>query len=124
VRAKPRRAAALAVVALITFSCLTSCATYRVEVMAVQTQPPSSVSILSYKNGWFAPPGDEGQAITLATSICNGMGYSGAIRLGENERCVTHDWGITNLFISCTVSVLEASYHCFDATDAFAKLRQ
>ena len=119
---KPRHAAAL--VASIAFSCLASCATYRVEVMAVQTQPPSSVSILSYKNGWFAPPGDEGQAITLATSICNGMGYSGAIRLGENERCITHDWGISHLFFACTVTVLEASYHCFDATDAFAKLRQ
>ena len=121
---KPRHVAALALVASIAFSCLTSCATYRVEVMAVQTKPPNSVLIRSYKNGLLAPFGDQGQAITLATSICNGMGYSGAIRLGENEQCVTHDWGITNLFISCTVSVLEANYDCFDATDAFAKLRQ
>ena len=118
-----RHAAALALVVSITFSCLTSCATYRVEEMAGESQPPNSVVILSYKNGLFAPLGDEGQAIALATSICAGMGYSGAIGLGEDEWCVTHDWGIPHLFIACTGTVLEDSYYCFDASNAFGKLR-
>ena len=114
---KFRHAAALALVASITFSCLTSCATYRVEEMAVESQPPNGVVILSYKNGLFAPLGDEGQGIALATSICTGMGYSGAIRFGEDERCVTHDWGIPDVFIACSGTLLKDSYYCLDATN-------
>jgi hypothetical protein len=110
-----RHAAALALVASIAFSCLTSCATYTVQAMAVQNQA-DSVVIQSYKYGFFAPVGDEGQEIALATSICTGSGYSGAIRLGENEQCVSRDWGIHNLFIACSESVLMGNYRCIDST--------
>jgi hypothetical protein len=119
---KLRHAAALALGASITFSCLTSCATYQVEEMAVKSQV-HGVTILTYKDGWFAPIGDEGQGIALATSICNERGYSGATTLGEDEQCVTRPWGKLPLgnnryfVVTCYESVLKASYDCVDATN-------
>jgi hypothetical protein len=113
----PRHATALALTISIAFSCLTSCATYTVQAMAVQNQA-DSVVIQSYKYGFFAPVGDEGQGLALATSICTGSGYSGAIRLGDNEQCVSHDWGIPRLFIACSETVLMGNYQCIDSTPA------
>ena len=116
---KRRHAAALALVASIIFSCLTSCATYQVEGMTVKSQAHGhGVMILTYKDGWFAPLGDEGQGISIATEICNERGYSGATTLGQDERCLTHEWQIPYLFAACYETVLTASYYCDEATSA------
>jgi hypothetical protein len=111
---KPRHAAALSLLASLAFSCLMGCATYRVGEMAVQGQG-EGVAILSYKYGWFAPIGDEGQQISIATSICTTRGYAGAWTLAQSEWCLTHWWGIPYLFGACYGSVFEGSYACLDA---------
>ena len=111
-----RHVAALALVASITLSCLTSCATFQVvEEMTVDRQA-HGVVILTYKDGWFAPLGDEGQGIALATLICDERGYSGATTLDEEESCLTHEWRIPYLFAACYGSLLKGSYYCLDAT--------
>src|SRR5271168_5467677 len=112
-----RHAAALSLVTTITVVCLASCATtHKFEEMAGESQA-NGVVILSYKFGMFgAAHGDNEQGDALATSNCTGCGYSGAIRYGENEQCLTQDWGIPDLFVACSENLVKRSYHCLGAT--------
>jgi hypothetical protein len=78
-----RHAASLALVALVTCSCLTSCATFQVVQQTTVESQDRGVVILTYKDGWFAPLGDQGQGNAIATEICIGRGYSGATTLDQ-----------------------------------------
>ena len=110
-----RHAAALALVASITVSCLTGCATFDVVQETTVESQAHGIVTQTYKYGWFAPLGDGGQGNAIATEICAVRGHSGAITLEQDERCLTHEWRIPYLFAACYGSVLRGSYYCVDA---------
>jgi hypothetical protein len=114
-KVKPRHAAALALIALVTCSCLTSCSTLQVVQQTTVESQDRRVVTLTYKYGWFAPLGDDGQGNTIASEICIERGYSGATTLDQDERCLTHEWQIPHLFAACYGSLLRGSYYCVDA---------
>jgi hypothetical protein len=105
---KPRHAAALAVI------CLASCATTK-EFAATGGSRADGVVVLSYEYGPLrVSRGNDEQGDALATSSCVGWGYSGAVRYGESQQCITHDWGIPDLFVACK-TLVKRSYHCLGA---------
>ena len=112
---KLRHAAALALLTSVTMICLASCVTTK-EFVATGGNRADGVVILSYEYGPLrVSRGDDEQGLALATSSCVGWGYSaGAIRFGESEQCITHDWGIPDLFVACR-TLVKRSYHCLGA---------
>jgi len=106
---KPRHVAALAVI------CLAGCCVATKEFVTTGGNQADGVVILSYEDGPLqVSRGDYEQGLALARSTCVGWGYSGAIRYGESEQCITHGWEIPDLGEACK-TLMKDSYHCLDA---------
>jgi hypothetical protein len=112
---KPRHVAALALVGSITVICLAGCCVTTKKFVATGGSRGDGVVILSYEDGPLqVSHGDYEQGLALARSTCIGWGYSGAIRYGESEQCITHGWEIPDLGEACK-ELVKDSYHCLGA---------